>query len=506
MTIPVINQGSLSLATRNADAFSNIAGGNLAQNSQTTVWAPWESFGAKLRRLARDADISNALINAPWTVPAAWVAATAYVVGDTVSNSGSWYVCAIAGTSAGSGGPTSTTTGNTITDNTAFWTYLGGPTIAASDANAATVTTSTSGTPTGLTNLFGCTTFPSLFKITGGYSSVFSTSYWNIKTFDQKVGSTATIGGEITFETDAPKFAVGFTSGTNAVRVVIDGRYHTISSQTPAAGATPNWIIFDFGTTSARKRRTVTIEGGKAGFNFAGVRCTSNDMVYAPTTQEDVRAVFISDSLMAGSSYGPFLSGGSVPQRVGKLLGWNDCWNYSIGGTGYVNPGASSYYTYGQRVTEGLTRTPDVWVFMGSTNDTPSNGYTAAQVTAAALAAFQAIRTGGSSAPIIVLGVWPLNNSGVSATETAVQAAVTAFADPLGRTYFIPIYADANLPWVTGAWNNTANTSSTNATMYIAGDNTHPADIGTAYLSSRIATAIRTNVLASSGLSFPRAP
>jgi lysophospholipase L1-like esterase len=54
--------------------------------------------------------------------PTAWVSTTAYVVGNTVSNNGYRYMCLTSGTSAGSGGPT--TTGTDITDGTAHWTYI----------------------------------------------------------------------------------------------------------------------------------------------------------------------------------------------------------------------------------------------------------------------------------------------------------------------------------------------------------------------------------------------
>jgi hypothetical protein len=55
-----------------------------------------------------------------------WVALTAYLVGDVVSNdTGKVYRCITAGTSAASGGPTGTTTD--ITDGTAHWCYYGTP-------------------------------------------------------------------------------------------------------------------------------------------------------------------------------------------------------------------------------------------------------------------------------------------------------------------------------------------------------------------------------------------
>ncbi len=55
-----------------------------------------------------------------------WRATTAYVVGDIVSNDkGKMYLCFVAGTSAGSGGPTGTS--YSITDGTVYWRWYGTP-------------------------------------------------------------------------------------------------------------------------------------------------------------------------------------------------------------------------------------------------------------------------------------------------------------------------------------------------------------------------------------------
>jgi len=53
----------------------------------------------------------------------AWLPLTAYMVGETVKNSGKVYRCITAGTSAASGGPT--TTDSDITDGTVHWKHLG---------------------------------------------------------------------------------------------------------------------------------------------------------------------------------------------------------------------------------------------------------------------------------------------------------------------------------------------------------------------------------------------
>lgn len=61
----------------------------------------------------------------PGTIAAAtaWVGTTAYVAGNRRKNSGNVYLCITDGTSAGSGGPT--TTDADITDGTAHWRFLG---------------------------------------------------------------------------------------------------------------------------------------------------------------------------------------------------------------------------------------------------------------------------------------------------------------------------------------------------------------------------------------------
>ncbi len=57
-----------------------------------------------------------------------WAGTTAYVVGDRVTNNDNTYECITAGTSAGSGGPT--TEDEDITDGTVHWTFLGAGTAA----------------------------------------------------------------------------------------------------------------------------------------------------------------------------------------------------------------------------------------------------------------------------------------------------------------------------------------------------------------------------------------
>lgn len=72
------------------------------------------------------------------TALTAWANTTAYSLDDRCTNSGKSYVCITAGTSAGSGGPT--TTAADITDGTVHWRFMGVGTGAVDIASAAVET------------------------------------------------------------------------------------------------------------------------------------------------------------------------------------------------------------------------------------------------------------------------------------------------------------------------------------------------------------------------------
>lgn len=59
------------------------------------------------------------------TSSGAWPASTAVSLGAVYTNGGNYYRVTVAGTTAGAGGPTGTTLGASITDNTVTWTFIG---------------------------------------------------------------------------------------------------------------------------------------------------------------------------------------------------------------------------------------------------------------------------------------------------------------------------------------------------------------------------------------------
>jgi hypothetical protein len=447
--------------------------------------------GVKFRKNADVALTKSPFTKPPMTAAASWAISTAYNVGDVVKNGNNAYICIQAGTSAGSGGPTATN-GRTITDNTALWIYLGPSAAGPTDPGAPAYSSGTSA-PGGLSNVYYPALSPSSFKLSGA-SAVNSGNSWDIRRFARKAATYALGDARVSFWTDAPKFSF-LAAATSKFRVSIDGQFFAPGSVAYVASGT-GFHTFDYTASGGRKPRLVEVWGN---VSFYGVAVSSLDMVWAPSSAlDDITAVWIGDSLFDGSSYGPMLE--SAPQIAGSLLGWANNWNFGTGGTGYMNPGASSYYTFGQRIAEALTRNPDIWAIAGSINDKVANGYTSAQVTAAALSSFQAIRAGGSTAPIAVIGSWSIDDATngytqIAATETAVMAAVDQFNDPLGQTFKVPICGDPILPWVTHGNNNLARSTSANIQQVTANDGIHPPDVGTTYWAQRLARAFREGVI-----------
>lgn len=90
----------------------NINDNMLVNEAYTRTWnVSWRSSGL----------IANGPLNAI-QLPANWAASTGYTKGQYVVNNGNIYWCAVAGTSAASGGPSGT--GTAIVDNTAQWNYV----------------------------------------------------------------------------------------------------------------------------------------------------------------------------------------------------------------------------------------------------------------------------------------------------------------------------------------------------------------------------------------------
>lgn len=443
---------------------------------------------ARLIAAAAASERRNPVILPPWLAPPAYVPNTAYAVGQVVANAGSWFMCGIAGTSpASGGGPTTTASGQYVADGASavYWTYLGGARAADPGDGAPAVSAVTSNPSLGANWLPA--TCPASYRVRGAVPVAYRGSFWSLGSFEAKAGMVACSGASVGFDCDADRLAIFLPANSAQLRVIVDGRYLMPGSH--VVGGADQWLVIDWTASSGRRLRSYEVETGKSAAYFGCAQTPLSASVSAGAGGAP-RLVVIGDSYNAGSSYGPWLAGGSIAQLVAKRLGWRDAWNLSAGGTGYLNPSAAALHTYRQRVPQALALSPDVVLLMGSTNDT---GYPPAQVQAEVLATVQAIRA-GTRAPIIVVGVPSINLAGASATEAAVQAGVAQAGDPLA--FFIPI-AGATPPWVLGSWNNASGVPAgvANNGLYVAADNVHPPEIGYDYYAQRIERAVRASVL-----------
>ena len=108
---------ALTGTTRDQKSFSTV--------TETCTGTPGTLLVVGRQVKTNDATNSVFVSTAAGTIAAltAWASGTGYSIGDRRTNANRTYVCITAGTSAGSGGPT--TTASDITDNTVHWQYMG---------------------------------------------------------------------------------------------------------------------------------------------------------------------------------------------------------------------------------------------------------------------------------------------------------------------------------------------------------------------------------------------
>jgi lysophospholipase L1-like esterase len=461
--------------------------GQAGASSSTGVGAFPNTLGMKLRKLAAAAQTNNPLINTPLGPAPAWVINTAYVAGQVVVNGGYQYVCSVAGTSAGSGGPTGQGFAP-ITDNTVTWFYYGFSTPAAA-ANQPAISQSAS-VPGPLTQNIAMNASPSPFYFTGGIPYVDGFGSYSFYSLLSSGSSKAGPSAAVTFMTDANEIAIKVYGGTQVVRYIIDGQYVTISGYKEGTGGNPSYNLIDFTNAGGRKARTITMALYAPNTTFGGISIAPTEEAWAPPAKDRIRVIWIGDSISSGGANAPALADADTPRQVGLYMGWSDVWDASQGGVGWTAMNGGSNYTFAGTAANMVPgNAPDLVIFQGSVNDV---GTASATQQANALAAFRNVRSAYASVPIIVLGIWPDAtgpSAGLKSTETDIQTAVNTFNDPY--TYFIPIANDPVQAWMTGTGHNTSPTGTGNSDAYTASDGVHPSDIGRLYEVQREVAALR---------------
>lgn len=431
-------------------------------------------IGERLRKAAMH---GRPLWTRPWIGPPAWTSGQTVTTSAVRKNtSGQWYISITAGT-CGATEPVHLG-GAAVSDGAVLWTHLGAPAWdPADDVAAPTITLTNSGTPAGMVKI-ATVSNQNLLRLNGCTANPVYTDWFYTDVFFVKTGTARQYyGGSVQFYSDAPK--IGFTAlnGGDGTKVYVDGR--PLTANPVYQGAASNYVFtVDWGS---RKQRLYEVMFSKTFQISTSIWITAEDQIWRPADATgNLRGVFIGDSYLGGSANGPFMHGNWLSSHFGRLIGIDDMWNYGIGGTGLLNPGASSYYTYRQRLPQALARNPDAFFVQGPTND---GLYTQEQVTTEALAFIDAIRA-ESDAPIFWFGPMSLNQPLNIPIDEAVADAVALRPD--SNVFYKSIMTD-DLPWITGAHNNTSVPWSSNISQYISGDNIHPCDKGIMYFAQRMA-------------------
>lgn len=298
----------------------------------------------------------------------------------------------------------------------------------------------------------------------------------NFPGYIAQIGTTLT-WTKVEFWCDAPKLQIRGAQGK--AMIAVDGRYLSKSGTSTAAAGGEQQFVLDWSGVRKPRHYRLKLNGAQS---FRRVGMDGESRVWKPGASDGIRVFFEGDSYMqgTGASYG----GISLGEQASDLLGVRDNWVSGIGGSGWLNPGSG--VTLRSRIANVTAADPDLLVIPAGTNDELS---TPSAITAEVTAYLAAFRAALPNTPAVILGPWP-KATGPSATliaiEGAIQAAVTAFADPLIK--FASVSADSGSAWIYGTGFN--GSGSGNAKLYIGSDGVHPNDAGHEYLGARIAAAV----------------
>ncbi|NQE62971.1 SGNH/GDSL hydrolase family protein [Caulobacter sp. RHG1] len=282
--------------------------------------------------------------------------------------------------------------------------------------------------------------------------------------------------------------AQGFTSFY--FRIMVDGRY---VAKTPVAYAVNNgvnYIKVDF--SGVRAQRTIRFEASmQAG--FLGLRVKPTESCQRPYVSDGVIVFYAGDSygegqLIEAPGQPGALAFGNVAAR---LLGWDNPYQLSVGGTGWITAGAGRSKLYDQialwpTLHPGVT--PDVVVIATGYND---YSQTPSAVAVEVVNCLQRIRTLYPKAVVIVLGCWA-GNRGPDATtitmENTILTAAVSVSDPL--VFTVPV-STASSPWQFGGGDTGAPTGTSIGDFELNPDKTHWNKAGHAAGGRRLANAVR---------------
>ena len=348
-----------------------------------------------------------------------------------------------------------------------------------------------------LTKVYTITANPTVFATSGGEREIYSTNFWIFPAVTLPNGTGGNIGNgdfnvngwAVEFMADATKLEIRCLKGTSlrGLMIEVDGQRVQDTSIAWVSSTSTMYTLLTFGSRAIRHIRVEASEFS----GFRSIAVGPTDAIWNPGGDSLTMAV-VGDSITAMT--GASRPNGGFAKSLGKLLGIADVREVGIGGTGMINPGTwSSTFGDTHRVADVVACSPDIIVIPASPNDT---AYTAAQITAAALATYQAYRAANPDTPIVAGGLFPGSaaaSAGTIKIESAAKAAFDAWADP--SSFWVSIVNDPDGPWVYGTGRVGATTGNGNADFYVSSaDTVHPSQAGHDYYARRWAMAIERDV------------
>lgn len=304
-------------------------------------------------------------------------------------------------------------------------------------------------------------------------------------------------GAGISICTESAKVAFGVFGFTSKFfRVLVDGQYINKSYVAFAGDSVQNYVEVDF--SGVYKQRTITLEmSTQVGCYGVYVEATAD--VSAPEISTPITALFTGDSYSEGQGATSVGMGGFV-QQVGKRLGWYDCRQVAVGGTGYFNDATATRKNIINQIPSWLTvnnditaNNVDVIVVSAGYNDygyIPST-YSVTQIAEQAKASVLAMRRVFANSLIVVFGPWSgirNNDANTVALENAISASISGINDAFIK--FSPVSTDQS-PWQYGTGRVGATNGTGNTDRGVSSDGVHPSDQGHQTISIRMNNAIR---------------
>lgn len=277
-------------------------------------------------------------------------------------------------------------------------------------------------------------------------------------------------------------------------RFIVNGQYVSMTgtSLSVTTGNASQYVLLDFGT---RATRTITIECQQSSAAFFGGYVEATGAVAPVDRRGRVSAVFLSDSYVQGAispadGSTDYNRADGVAVQMGDYMGL-DMLASGSGGTGW-NQSVTTVYRFDQRIAVGdlaLGYQPPEIIFLAASVNDRLRDKTVVQ--ANALAGFQSARAQFPGVPIIVFGnpkipIGPQSGDpSLVTSESAVAAAVAAFADPLCA--FVPVLSEPTGSWFAGTGRAGSTNGSGNNDWAIGPDGTHLTYEGADYMARRYA-------------------